>query len=140
MPRTNLPERNLDVLRAIAVLGVLTNHTANALAGHALPWADWMGRAGVQAFFVHTSLVLMGSMEKDGAPQRGGWVGSFYIRRAFRIYPLAIVVIAIVLLLHVPSGEVQGTGKHFSLVDIAAVDCRAPAGRLRASNALRART
>jgi peptidoglycan/LPS O-acetylase OafA/YrhL len=120
MKRTTLPERNLDVLRAIAVLLVFTNHIMNALIGHVSPLAAWLGRAGVQAFFVHTSLVLMGSMEKDDAPNRSGWIKRFYVRRALRIYPLAITVIVVVLLLHVPSRIVFGKAETFSLGEIAA--------------------
>ena len=120
MKRTILPERNLDVLRAIAVLLVFANHIMNALIGHISPLAAWLGRAGVQAFFVHTSLVLMGSMEKDDAPSRRGWIKRFYVRRALRIYPLAIAVIALVLLLHVPSRTVYGTAETFTLGEILA--------------------
>lgn len=104
--RTSLPERNLDVLRAVAVLGVLCDHAAGAL-GHSSPFTDWLGGAGVQSFFVHTCLVLMASMERDGAPERQGWVRRFYVRRAFRIYPLAWVVIAIVFVLHVPPSSMH---------------------------------
>ncbi|MEP7086460.1 MAG: acyltransferase [Gemmatimonadota bacterium] len=120
MTRTWLPERNLDVLRAIAVLCVLANHTANALIGHDTLVAGWLGQAGVQAFFVHTSLVLMASMEKDGAPTRVGWIERFYIRRFWRIYPLAIAVIGVVLLMHVPSKMIHATAESFSAADIAA--------------------
>jgi len=121
MTRTTLPERNLDVLRAIAVSLVLANHISNDLiGGRATPLAEWLGQAGVQAFFVHTSLVLMGSMEKDHAPNREGWIRRFYVRRAWRIYPLAIAVILLVLLLHMPARAVHGTGESFSLGDVLA--------------------
>jgi peptidoglycan/LPS O-acetylase OafA/YrhL len=120
MKRTTLPERNLDVLRAIAVSLVFANHIMNALIGHISPLAAWFGRAGVAAFFVHTSLVLMGSMEKDDAPNRRGWVKRFYVRRALRIYPLAMSVIALVLLLRVPSRTVYGTAETFSVGEIIA--------------------
>jgi peptidoglycan/LPS O-acetylase OafA/YrhL len=120
MARTTLPERNLDVLRAIAVLLVLANHLANALIGHVTPFATWLGRAGVQAFFVHTSLVLMASMEKDGAPEHSGWIKRFYVRRLLRIYPLAIAAIVVVLVLHVPPRTVFGGIESFSIGDIVA--------------------
>jgi peptidoglycan/LPS O-acetylase OafA/YrhL len=120
MTRTTLPERNLDVLRAIAVSLVLANHIANGLIGRATPLAGWLGQAGVQAFFVHTSLVLMGSMEKDRAPNRDGWIKRFYVRRAWRIYPLAIVATLVVLLLHMPARAARGIGESFSLGDVLA--------------------
>ena len=101
---TMLPERNLDVLRAIAVLSVVSDHglSASPLA-HSLPFNPWiLGRLGVLLFFVHTSLVLMSSLERQG--DRPDWVRAFYVRRALRIYPLAIVCISIVVALGIPSG------------------------------------
>jgi peptidoglycan/LPS O-acetylase OafA/YrhL len=101
--RTRLPERNLDVLRAIAVLLVLADHVFAANAHAAGPWNwNWaVGRLGVLLFFVHTSLVLMSSLERGGdAP---GWQWRFYLRRAFRIYPLAIVIILVAAFFRLPS-------------------------------------
>jgi peptidoglycan/LPS O-acetylase OafA/YrhL len=96
--RTILPERNLDILRAVAVLAVFADHLM-VMGLHVAPGlASWLGTAGVQAFFVHTSLVLMSSMERDDAPARTKWVRRFYVRRAFRIYPLAWVMIGVALL------------------------------------------
>ncbi|MGV3708200.1 MAG: acyltransferase family protein [Gemmatimonas sp.] len=87
-------DRNLDLFRAIAVLAVLADHVGIA-TGLTVNGLAWLGRAGVLAFFVHTSLVLMGTMESlVGMPH---WVRTFYVRRAFRIYPLAIVAILLTL-------------------------------------------
>jgi peptidoglycan/LPS O-acetylase OafA/YrhL len=100
--RSALPERNLDTLRAFAVLCVLANHVIMvAPFGSAVMLGYWLGRAGVLAFFVHTSLVLMSSLERHGT--EGQDVTAFYIRRAFRIYPLAIVAILLVVAMHMPS-------------------------------------
>ena len=99
---TVLPERNLDILRALAVLAVLVDHVLETLGNHHW-YVRWIGQAGVQAFFVHTSLVLMSSLERDGGPARSHWVARFYVRRALRIYPLAWAAVAVVLLLHVPA-------------------------------------
>lgn len=97
---TTIPERNLDVLRALAVSCVLADHVAIALhTTHRLPFTQ-VGHAGVLLFFVHTALVLMASLERQG--QGLGWVTTFYKRRAFRIYPLAIVVVFLVLGLRIP--------------------------------------
>src|SRR5437870_13423023 len=49
--RTELPERNLDILRAFAVLCVLLDHLLESIVPHH-EWAVWLGQAGVQAFFV----------------------------------------------------------------------------------------
>lgn len=99
---TKLPERNLDVLRAIAVLCVLADHVIiSATAPGNVAWG-WMGRAGVLIFFVHTALVLMGSLERS-RDTRDGWPLRFYVRRAFRIYPLSIAAIFFVLALRIPA-------------------------------------
>jgi peptidoglycan/LPS O-acetylase OafA/YrhL len=61
-----------------------------------------IGHAGVLAFFVHTSLVLMYSLERmHQSMEHVAW--RFYVRRFFRIYPLAIFCILLVIVLHIPS-------------------------------------
>ena len=55
---------NLDMLRALAVLLVLGDHFlkiegVTQMAGVEI---NWIGRLGVAFFFVHTSLVLMLSL------------------------------------------------------------------------------
>lgn len=101
--RTPLPERNLDILRAAAVLCVFLEHVLES-SGRDGRLLKWIGQAGVLAFFVHTSLVLMASLERDGAPERGAWVRRFYLRRAWRIYPLAWAVILLIYVLRIPNG------------------------------------
>jgi peptidoglycan/LPS O-acetylase OafA/YrhL len=121
--RTPLPERNLDALRAFAVLGVLANHIDLAVGDRSVTgnWLGyWLGRAGVLAFFVHTSLVLMASLERQGAVDH--WVGAFYVRRAFRIYPLAIVTIVAVLAAHYgPEVPIVGVTIPFAMPSIGAI-------------------
>ena len=85
---------NLDLLRAVAVLCVVGAHTVDNLGHHS--WAGWFGITGVCFFFVHTSLVLMFSLERDPV------TGHFYLRRAFRLYPLWLVMITLVVLFHIP--------------------------------------
>lgn len=96
---------NLDALRAIAVLLVLADHGLETI-GHTIgasyhPYDWYLGRLGVLLFFVHTAYVLFASMQRLGT---SGWTltRAFYIRRAFRIYPLALFCIALVLLFGVP--------------------------------------
>lgn len=82
---------NLDLLRASAVLLVLFDHTFQAVAFKS-PMIDRLGLLGVLFFFVHTCCVLMMSLERQqssGEPL----ARNFYIRRAFRIYPLSIVAV-----------------------------------------------
>jgi peptidoglycan/LPS O-acetylase OafA/YrhL len=90
---------NLDLLRSIAVLLVVVEHILLAMRLHWIGNWDmaWFGVVGVFMFFVHTSLVLMWSLE------RKPHMLDFYIRRIFRIYPLAIAAILITLLFHIPT-------------------------------------
>ncbi|MGI4831526.1 MAG: acyltransferase family protein [Janthinobacterium lividum] len=82
------------MLRAFAVLLVMVSHLL-MYTGHSL-YSGWMGLTGVCLFFVHTCLVLMWSLERD--PHSG----RFYIRRAFRLFPLWLVVLFGVLITHLP--------------------------------------
>jgi peptidoglycan/LPS O-acetylase OafA/YrhL len=95
---------NLDFIRSVAVLSVVFSHVL--IAYHVL-WIGrweigWIGVAGVFVFFVHTSLVLMWSLERKPHTL------DFYIRRVFRIYPLAALAILVTILFHVPVGGSPG--------------------------------
>ncbi len=93
---------NLDLLRSLAVLMVLVDHLA---ATFGVWWRQpvyrRLGHWGVCLFFVHTSLVLMMSMGRMGLNGVSGF-RAFYIRRAFRIYPLSFLTIAATLAFHIP--------------------------------------
>lgn len=95
---------NLDFLRAVAVLLVLTQHLTRRLGGEAvtsLP-TSYVGFFGVLIFFVHTSLVLMYSMQRREL--RGRTLArDFYTRRIFRIYPLSILAVTAAVALHLNS-------------------------------------
>lgn len=102
--------RNLDVLRAIAVLCVFAAHLCLFLikfdylpvARQAETWdifLNLLGHLGVLFFFVHTALVLMLSLDRTSSV---GLVLNFYLRRIFRIYPLCIACILGVLIFKVP--------------------------------------
>jgi peptidoglycan/LPS O-acetylase OafA/YrhL len=100
---------NLDQLRAIAVVTVMVDHLIPTMVHTGFPvsmtvrgFTENIGHAGVLAFFVHTSLVLMQSLVRMQAQQPSGLVLRFYLRRWFRIYPLAIAVIAGVVLFGLP--------------------------------------
>jgi peptidoglycan/LPS O-acetylase OafA/YrhL len=113
---------NLDVLRAIAVCLVLADHVAEAVTPHlgavVHPW-DWhLGRLGVLAFFVHTSFVLMQSLERSRYDGSAMFV-SFYVRRLFRIYPLSVLCVAIVVAFHIPRVAWEGAPPAWSGLDIA---------------------
>lgn len=89
---------NLDLLRSIAVLLVVGRHLAGMSGASYLGPVPLqpLGILGVLLFFVHTSLVLMHSLERQGGiPAHGtatGWA-RFMVRRVMRIYPLSILVI-----------------------------------------------
>ena len=91
---------NLDVLRATAVLMVFCHHLLEYGYFSERP-VSGLGQFGVLIFFVHTSLVLMMSIERN----RGSV--NFYIRRLFRIYPLSILVVGLVTVMHIPSNPAR---------------------------------
>lgn len=91
-----MPRNNLDFLRAVAVLSVFGAHCSMVILQHNTDLEWHFGQLGVLIFFVHTSLVLMLSLERMNDAHL---VRRFYIRRAARIYPLAIVCVLISFLL-----------------------------------------
>lgn len=84
---------NLDLLRSVAVSLVVLSHV---IPRHGRETFDWraLGLLGVLIFFVHTSLVLMMSLERltSRFGTRGSYVG-FELRRVFRLYPLSVVIV-----------------------------------------------
>lgn len=96
-PAKNTLLPNLDFLRACAVLFVLLDHTLYSLGVHFIGNVDveWLGRTGVLFFFVHTCCVLMMSLERHKGE---GLFLTFYLRRAFRIYPLSIVAVFVTMM------------------------------------------
>jgi len=97
---------NLDLLRSVAVTCVVVAHTLSAKGlsnddprAHGLHLLG-LGLFGVYLFFVHTSLVLMWSLERRPNPL------DFYVRRAFRLYPLAIVATLLAATTRAPVMEI----------------------------------
>ena len=62
-------------------------------------WA--LARFGVLIFFVHTSFVLMKSLSRMNLPDKSLFL-AFYIRRAFRIYPLSMLCVLVVCAARIP--------------------------------------
>jgi peptidoglycan/LPS O-acetylase OafA/YrhL len=111
MPRRETRELpNLDLVRSIAVLSVVVEHTLLSLGVLKLgPFPiPYLGVMGVLVFFVHTTLVLMWSLERKPDTL------DFYIRRAFRIYPLALMAIAAVMIFHAPVAGTASQPFHYA--------------------------
>jgi peptidoglycan/LPS O-acetylase OafA/YrhL len=98
---------NLDLLRAIAVSFVVASHLPHYAQVPVPAWYDQnvLGRFGVAMFFVHTVLVLMQSLH-----ERRESAGQFFLRRAFRIYPLSIAVVLITAGLFAAGGRAMDAG------------------------------
>src|SRR6516165_3118696 len=106
---------NLDFLRAAAVVLVLLSHLISFEGYSDLgPFRlNWMGGLGVYFFFVHTCFVLMLSLERQWKGQgRLALYGSFLIRRIFRIYPLSIAAVVLIVAFRIPQAEMSP--HHFS--------------------------
>ena len=106
---------NLDLLRAIALLAVLSVHILRFLgvipAGSPLLR---MGRFAVLLFFVHTSLVLMQSLARRYRGERWRDVfGHFLVRRCFRIFPLSILLVLVVFAFKIPAANVGVWSIHY---------------------------
>jgi peptidoglycan/LPS O-acetylase OafA/YrhL len=104
MEHLSKDSRNLDCLRAIAVLAVYVCHLLGPTLGiiqFGVFGHDLIGRAGVLFFFVHTCLVLLLSLERSPAVS---WrlFANFYIRRLFRIYPLSVLAVLALVVLQIP--------------------------------------
>ena len=90
---------HLDFLRACAVLIVFFAHLIHALVPIARTGLGSAGHFAVLMFFVHTSLVLF--MSLDRLPPKRRFL-QFGVRRVFRIYPLLIATVLVVLWLGLP--------------------------------------
>nr|BFE86338.1 hypothetical protein GCM10020093_089390 [Planobispora longispora] len=83
----------LDVLRGIAALAVLVSHTLPALVADLLPRWFNLGTSGVIVFFLVSGYIIPASLERRGC------VRSFWIGRSFRLYPIYLLTIALVLVM-----------------------------------------
>jgi len=100
---------NLDLLRSAAILFVVAFHLALFFGGQRLDAVLWpLGHWGVLMFFVHTSMVLMFSLERQALryPNSGLFL-QFMVRRWFRIAPLATFIVLTVVVLALPVGHLR---------------------------------
>lgn len=123
-PTGNLLVDRLDVLRTIAVLFVFFDHASTAL-GFQWRYSGYypdIGRAGVLFFFIHTSLVLMFSLQRQVAKYGMSKIWSvFMIRRIFRLYPLSIFVLSVVLLFRIPATALATRQAFFGDPDVVSI-------------------
>ena len=90
------------------MLLVLFDHTIKFLGfeRHGSFDINWVGRIGVAFFFVHTSLVLMLSLDRS---KLEGWplTLNFYVRRAFRLFPLSCFFVLFTWVIGIPQSSVH---------------------------------
>jgi peptidoglycan/LPS O-acetylase OafA/YrhL len=87
----------LDGLRAIAILCVLTEHELTRTL-HIPGWENF-GSLGVMLFFVLSGFLITGLLCKEEINTQSIDLKAFYIRRALRIFPAFFALIAVVSIL-----------------------------------------
>lgn len=85
--------KNLDVLRAIAVIMVIGFHTQEN------PWQAWrtIGWTGVDLFFVLSGFLVSGLLFREYLRHGEIRPGHFLVRRGLKIYPAFYVFLALLL-------------------------------------------
>ncbi|HEY0481057.1 MAG TPA: acyltransferase [Kofleriaceae bacterium] len=110
------------MLRSFAVLCVVAFHLLLLFLPDRVPRGlRYLGHWGVLVFFVHTSIVLMASLERQA--RRGGGRASFVefmVSRAFRLLPLSILTVLVIANLRLPVGHL--VSGHFAAVSFAPLD------------------
>jgi exopolysaccharide production protein ExoZ len=96
--------QNIQALRGIAACMVFIIHLLSTRDGTSLDWLRyrywWIGPSGVDIFFVISGLIVSMTAAKAGLRADSGLAAAlpFALKRAFRIYPLYWVVLAIAFL------------------------------------------
>jgi peptidoglycan/LPS O-acetylase OafA/YrhL len=102
-------ETNLDVVRAIAVLMVVGSHVGRYFGDVHFSFFEFslLGTLGVAIFFVHSGIVNLSSIERHARKYGEHRLFlAFMTRRCLRIYPLAVFVVSLVYLTHIPVAHI----------------------------------
>jgi peptidoglycan/LPS O-acetylase OafA/YrhL len=90
----------LDGWRAIAILAVVVHHDAlRSMGPLSTQWLYQFGYVGVDLFFAVSGLLICSRLLHEESDERHIQIGAFYLRRAFRILPAALVYLCVLALL-----------------------------------------
>jgi peptidoglycan/LPS O-acetylase OafA/YrhL len=87
----------LDVLRGVAILGVMAYHFTGVLGhstslGRTILWVGHQGWIGVDPSFVLSGYLIMGILWDEKRARVRSYFVTFYARRTLRIFPLSYSV------------------------------------------------
>ncbi|MFI0424727.1 acyltransferase family protein [Spongiactinospora sp. 9N601] len=110
----------LDCLRGVGALAVVAEHMLPYVAPALRPNAFNLGMYGVLVFFLVSGYIIPASLERKGD------IRAFWISRIFRLYPLYLLTIAVVLALswwvpvrpHVPRDPSAAAAHASMLLDV----------------------
>lgn len=89
----------LDGLRAFSVLAVILTHM------HSRAWDGFSGGSGVYAFFVLSGFLITTLLSRQRRASGRVRLRAFFVRRAFRILPLYLVVLGVYVVLVIVLGQ-----------------------------------
>ena len=90
--------RSLDVLRAIAVIGVIVHHWGQGHSGQIAGLLDRIGWAAVDLFFVLSGFLVSGLIFHEYQRHGSFRAGHFLVRRGLKIYPAFYVFLVVSVL------------------------------------------
>jgi peptidoglycan/LPS O-acetylase OafA/YrhL len=91
---------SLDGLRAISIIFVILSHMSKS--GHAPRFFYYFAATGVSIFFVISGYLITSILLREREQDETINLREFYIRRAYRIFPAALVFMAVVIVLFWP--------------------------------------